>query len=1102
MLIDSDFHLLFSDHVWERAQQYACAKRATYLGVNRTGKGAKSERRFFSVSGSNDDEYTVAIWPAQYRGDFEASCTCPYDWDEYCKHIGAAIITGLDDDVFSLIDYSGEPVDKPAHGKKTGAKDPVGIHETPKELLFDLSKALSTKPGKRMPLSDALGQFHASGRDTLFPESSDTPVNDVKDGKAPRVYSLVFFVQYDGDARYSYGHTSTRDPLKASPGARYIKLDGTPGRYESYRDSQTFTPMTDSERNLLTWLLDTESRSVPFGYVLPHLVNDRNLRIVMKERNSYVPVSIEELQGVRVSFAFDELLNEYTPTFRPQLVFESGGIQGEPVPVGTIEYGESGVGLYFLSETERVIYYTKSGILDARYLTRILDRYETYTIDDIRLISDAMIFPFLKVDPPKGKILIKLGQPELTLYLEARSGGIIVHPAFAYGTRTIDAGVGAQLLTDMRADDTLNVHRRDFGTEDRLLKWFRDLCANENKSFHLFALQMDVPEFLFRYGEACVNAGVHLFLRGDNKPIKRSGSFNIVASSGIDWLDLKLRIDDSDVSPGDIDLSRGTVTIDGAYQLLDTDTLERLRVLYESGKQGKESIQLSRFDLATISRLDSVMETEDNIDLTRIRSAIAKLDRGFDTKRLRRPKGMIGTLRPYQKSGVKWLQFLSEYGFGGILADDMGLGKTIQAITLLAHLAEQGVEGPYLVIAPVSTIPNWIREIQRFVPSMPAYPHIGPDRPSSPDDVISYPGVVVTSYHTLQRDVELFEPVAWAQLILDESQALKNPAAKSHRAVRRLSYDRVLAMSGTPVENNIQELWSIMSILNPGLLGTKTDFMKRFRKRIADGDENVIETLRSKLRPFLLRRTKEQVATDLPRKEEVAIEVSLSSTERKFYNALKERLRDEVRSVLMSDQPFLAANVILTALTKLRQAAIAPSLVGGPSRSSKIDAVIEKLDESVSEGHKILVFSQYVRILRMLEERVRHAGWSYRYLDGSVSVKKRKTIIDEFQTDSSVDIFLISLKAGGVGINLTGADYVFLVDPWWNPAVESQAIDRTHRIGQTKPVFAYRFISTDTIEHRILELQETKRELVKNIIGGDASTFRSLSKDEIIGLFE
>ena len=309
-------------------------------------------------------------------------------------------------------------------------------------------------------------------------------------------------------------------------------------------------------------------------------------------------------------------------------------------------------------------------------------------------------------------------------------------------------------------------------------------------------------------------------------------------------------------------------------------------------------------------------------------------------------------------------------------------------------------------------------------------------------------------------------------------------------------------MSGTPVENNIQELWSVMSILNPGLLGSKAMFLKTYRKQISSGNEESIEDLRRKIRPFLLRRTKEQVATDLPPKEEVSVEVRLSSIETRFYNALKDKLRDEVKSILMTEEAFRAANAILTALTKLRQAAIAPALVGGPSKSSKLDLVIERLDEAVSGGHKILVFSQYVRILQMLVDRVDAEGWNYRYLDGSIPEKKRKKIIDEFQTNPKIDMFLISLKAGGVGINLTQADYVFLVDPWWNPAVESQAIDRTHRIGQTSPVFAYRFISKDTIEERILELQETKRELVKNVIGGDTSMFKSLSKSEIIGLFE
>ena len=1044
------------------------------------------------------NEYLVSIRPGTYRGDVVASCTCPYDWEKYCKHIGAAIITGVEDGTFSLIDYSGQKVVTPSLRKEVVPRIREPDSDIEKELLFDLSDMLHTRSSEKKLLPDILRRSNPSKKDSLFP---DPPGIAAKGDTSNRTFSLVFFIE-EYDAYYAGKNVNTKDPLKVTPGVRYIKKDGSPGRYETYRDSHNLMPITDSERNLLTWLIDTESKGVPFGYLLPHLVHDPYLRIVMKQYKAYTPVSIEELKEVHISFEFGGLKRGNIPVFRARFIFKSSELQEKPVSGDAIEYGESGIGLYFYSKIGGTIYYAKNETLDARYLTRFLRPHATYTLDEIRQIAKSIASAFLHITPPDGKIFIKNTPPELTLYLDASTGGIMVHPAFTYGTRTIESNLNAQLLLDTQTGDTLLVHRRSFSAEHRLLEWFLDLCSDAFDGYYGYVLQMDIPEFLFRYGETCGNAGVHLFLKGDDKPIRQTASFNIVAASGIDWLDLKIKVDDSVVSPGDIDLRRGTVAVDGAYRLLDTQTLERLRLLYEVGKQEKESIKISRFDLAAISQIESILETDDDFDLTRIRLALAKLKRGFDTQRLRRPKGVTATLRPYQKSGVKWLQFLSEFGFGGILADDMGLGKTIQAITLLAHHAEQGVEGPYLVVAPVSTIPNWIREIERFFPKMPAYPHIGKERLTDPGEMASYRGVVVTSYHTLQRDIEFLKQITWAQLILDESQALKNPAAKTHKTVRKLSFHRVLAMSGTPVENNIQELWSVMSILNPGLLGTKTDFLKRYRKRIADGDETAVETLREKLRPFLLRRTKEQVAADLPAKEEVSVDIDLSSAERRFYDSLKATLRDQVQSILASDSPFLAANAILTALTKLRQAAIAPVLVGGPVQSSKLNAVIEKLDESVSEGHKILVFSQYVRILKMLVERVEQQGWEYCYLDGSISAGKRKVIIDEFQNNAEVSIFLISLKAGGVGINLTEADYVFLVDPWWNPAVESQAIDRTHRIGQTKPVFAYRFISKDTIEYRILELQETKRELVRNVIGEDTSMFKTLSKDEIIGLFE
>ena len=385
---------------------------------------------------------------------------------------------------------------------------------------------------------------------------------------------------------------------------------------------------------------------------------------------------------------------------------------------------------------------------------------------------------------------------------------------------------------------------------------------------------------------------------------------------------------------------------------------------------------------------------------------------------------------------------------------------------------------------------------------MTATAHIGLNRDQSATTLLKAGEIVVTSYHTLQRDIDFISEVKWKLLILDESQALKNPISKSHKAVNSLEREMAIALSGTPVENNIGELWSIMRILNPGLLGSRASFIRSFRKPIADGETGAIDKLRRITYPFMLRRTKEQVAPELPRKEEISIPVTLSDPEYDFYFKLREEMREEVRILLASDEPFRAATAILTALSKLRQAAVAPGLVGGPNRSTKLDTITEKIKEGTAEGHKILVFSQYVRVLKLLEKRLGSLGMDHLYLDGSVPSIKRKKIIDRFQSDSGVLTFLISLKAGGIGINLTGADYVFLVVPWWNPAIENQAIDRTHRIGQTKPVFAYRFLSEGTVEEQILELQDSKRELVQNIIGVDSSIFKKLTSDQILSLFQ
>jgi SNF2 family DNA or RNA helicase len=450
-------------------------------------------------------------------------------------------------------------------------------------------------------------------------------------------------------------------------------------------------------------------------------------------------------------------------------------------------------------------------------------------------------------------------------------------------------------------------------------------------------------------------------------------------------------------------------------------------------------------------------------------------------------------LRPYQRDGLGWLNFLRRFGFGGCLADDMGLGKTVQVLAMLEH-RRVDQSGTALIVVPRSLIFNWKQEAQRFTPGLRVLDQSGPQRTRDLTTFAQY-DAVLTTYGTLRRDAALFKDFEFDYVILDEAQAIKNSATASAKATRLLKARHRLAMSGTPIENNLAELWSLFEFLNPGMLGSSAVFDDLANASSTAQDRSALGRA---LRPFILRRTKNQVAPDLPDKIEQTLFCELEPAQRKMYDELREHYRHTLLDTVNKVGMGRSTIQVLEALLRLRQAACHPGLID-PTKtndpSAKMDAALEQIREVMAEDHKVLLFSQFTSFLSIVRSRLDSEGIVYEYLDGQT--RDRQSRVERFQNDPDCKLFLISLKAGGLGLNLTAADYVFLLDPWWNPAVEAQAIDRTHRIGQTRSVFAYRLIAKDTVEEKVLELQAKKRDLADAIIGEDNSLISRLQKEDL-----
>jgi superfamily II DNA or RNA helicase len=613
----------------------------------------------------------------------------------------------------------------------------------------------------------------------------------------------------------------------------------------------------------------------------------------------------------------------------------------------------------------------------------------------------------------------------------------------------------------------------------------------------------DLTVAVAQFGRAVrtlVTEGWHVEAEG--AAFRTARAMRLQVKSGIDWFELHGDLDFGEGRSVALTallaaLKRGEGTVlldDGTRGMVPEEWLRRYVRIAGFGEVEGEHV---RYRPSQTALLDALLESQPAVDVdeqfARAREAMTSFH-GVGQGEV--PPSFKGTLREYQLEALGWFHFLRRFGFGGCLADDMGLGKTVMVLALLdeRRTAQDGPHRPSVAVVPRSLVFNWIAEARRFAPQLRVLDYTGPDRAqaSIPDH-----DLVLSTYGTLRRDAALLSQEEFDYVILDEAQAVKNAATASSKAVRLLRGRHRLALSGTPVENHIGDLWSLFEFLNPGLLGTSSAFRRASLVQSRDGGEDLALVSRA-LKPLILRRTKEQVAPELPSRTEQTIYCELDESQRHDYDQLRAFYRASLQQRVERDGLARSKMHVLEALLRLRQAASHIGLVNRQKRdapSAKFDVLIPHLLEVIDEGHKALVFSQFTELLGLLRERLDEAGVVYEYLDGKT--RDRAERVQRFSTDPTCRVFLISLKAGGLGLNLTAAEYVFLLDPWWNPAAEAQAIDRAHRIGQSQHVFAYRLIARNTVEEKVAELQASKRVLADAILSADPALIRNLKAEDL-----
>ena len=735
---------------------------------------------------------------------------------------------------------------------------------------------------------------------------------------------------------------------------------------------------------------------------------------------------------------------------------------------------------------------------DVPVLVARLQEHPTALID----VSPEIVPPIEDADPPTPRLALT----EVTVSRGTGRVQAIGRLGFDYDGQVVAAENPATTMLSPDGSSRLRRHGpRERQARERLMTIAR---VERGDTFRLDAAGERWVAFL----EELLDDGWYLTV-GARTP-QRPRQTTTRVRTDIDWFEVHggVAFDAEDVAWPELlqSLSAGQRWIrlgDGSIGILPSEWVNRHLALTTFGQVRGDHLSFPDVQGALLDAILAGLErptVDEDFETMRRRLARRKR-RGLPAP----PRGFRGDLRDYQREGLGWMKLLRDLGRGGCLADDMGLGKTVQVLAMLQarRLERRSKRLPSLIVVPRSLLGNWLAEAERFTPRLRIVDHTGPDRASRRSEIAGC-DVAITTYGTLRRDVAYWNSTPLDYAILDEAQAIKNAASQTAKVARALVADHRLALSGTPIENSLDDLFSLFDFLNPGLLGAAVGIKRRkaaLRQAgatVDDGERQVVETLARAVRPFVLRRTKRHVAPELPERIEQRLDCELTAEQRRWYEQLRSHYAKSVKESLQKKPAGQARMHVLEALLRLRQAACHPALVDparAHARSAKFEQLVPRLRELVSAGHKALVFSQFTSLLALLRERLTEEQLDHAYLDGRT--RSRQRIVDAFQSDPDLPLFLISLKAGGVGLNLTAADYVFLLDPWWNPAVEAQAIDRTHRIGQQRRVVSYRLVAVDTIEEKILELQGRKTALAEGVIAADERSLARLSADELVALF-
>jgi superfamily II DNA or RNA helicase len=756
----------------------------------------------------------------------------------------------------------------------------------------------------------------------------------------------------------------------------------------------------------------------------------------------------------------------------------------------------------------------------AEKLDALLQRTLTVTIKQKKKFLEQVVYPlkeYFEVDDSEVAQTEELKvAPAPVIRLSELSGDfLVITPYYKYDWYETD-DTWVQETVSVEKDNIYYKIHRDIIAENAFRERLRGMhpgFATQTKEyFYLKTADALKKGWFYDFYNLLMAEGITIAGAERLKQFKynaHKAEINISASNKIDWFDVLVEVKFGDYVVPLTDLRNALLNRqhhvllkDGSLGILPAGFAEEYGLLLKMGDVEKNRLKLSKYHWNTLKEIKE-LKADAGLQKEFINKETLLSPEHF-TKRYPLPKGINAKLRDYQVAGYQWLCLMNDLQWGACLADDMGLGKTLQTISFLQHIIDMQPAETHLVICPTSLIFNWQEELKKFAPGIRFHLHYGPQRQLDAA-ILKEHHLIITSYGNMRGDIEWLKEIGFGHVVLDESHAIKNPASLVARAANELRARNRITLSGTPVQNNTYDLYAQFNFLNPGLLGSRDFFKNRFAQPIDKyGDAEAGAQLRKMVYPFMLRRTKEQVAKDLPDRTETILWCEMDSEQRGIYDSFKKHYRENLLGQIDKQGMGKSSIAILEGLTRLRQVCNSPAIIKEekqyPDVSIKKEELVREIEDNIGQ-HKALVFSQFTSMLQLVAATLDEKGIDYLYLDGGTPAAERQALVQKFQTETDTRIFLISLKAGGVGLTLTAADYVYLIDPWWNPAAEAQAIDRTHRIGQTQKVFAYKMICRDTVEEKILQLQAKKKNLSDTLVAEETGFVKKLTREDVDFLF-